>query len=83
MKIEVTLIQDDIDKGIPCDAYLCPVARAVRREIGLSASVDNEEIFVATRGQFPTPKKVMRFIKRFDDDKRRHLCRPFTFDLDI
>jgi hypothetical protein len=77
MKIDVT--QADINKGLQGDMSSCAIAKAVKRSMGDSPSVD-DQIEVEINGStyfYHIPKKAQTFIDKFDDDKTS--VKPFTF----
>lgn len=77
--IRVNVTQRDIDRGEACDSGTCPVARAVLRVKGVSfVAVAGEDISINTRRCLLLPKKVSKFIERFDDGQP---VKPFTFVL--
>lgn len=82
MKIKVT--RQNIDCG-GTSTSTCPVARAIRREIGdiyAYISVWSSKIFINGR-EYETPDAAREFILKFDDDVPRHELEPFEFEMDI
>lgn len=78
MLIEVT--QDDINSGRERNSDLCPVAKALGRYVKLP-SVGLWHIFYNTENKLKIanmPRSVMRFIKKFDNNKP---VKPFKFYL--
>ena len=81
-KIRITVTQEDIDKGVPCNSVRCPIAKAVDRKFGLNllgASVGSRIITCFHNGKhrkFQMSKSGMKFVQRFDD---RKIVEPFTF----
>ena len=78
-KIEVT--KEDIAKGIPTKENSCAIAKAVRRAVG------HRKIYVNYFGdikidnnQYKANKNIVKFIRRFDNDKNK--CRPFSFTIE-
>lgn len=80
MRIEVT--QDDIAAGHRKDAYCCPVALAIRRELGIPASVTGGTATVDYAAPWATavwlPDAVSDFVELFD---RGEPVESFAFDL--
>jgi hypothetical protein len=75
MKVEVT--QEDIDKGGRWMAERCPVARALRREVGGAVGVSGGYWIKRTGNSWiALPKKVFRWTQRFDMGRP---VKPFTF----
>jgi hypothetical protein len=84
MVVTIDVTQDDIDHGTAGNCWACPVARAVRRVLGL------EDIGVGTTdmdlGQgtkvivVPTPDVAADFMTAFDTGKK---VAPFSFTLDV
>jgi hypothetical protein len=85
MKIE--LIQSDIDNGNPFNSYMCPIALATGRALGLfvgQVSVRNEDMAILTTKPekiIALPKEVQRFIK--DSLKSTNQLAPFTFEIEL
>jgi hypothetical protein len=82
VRIEVT--EEDIDRGKPEDRCACPVARAVRRAVGIPTSVAMDKIVVdyATPWQTEiwTPDEVSIFVELFDIGGA---VEPFAFELEF
>ena len=85
--VVVSVTQEDIAAGEPCEALSCPVAIAIRRATGLRTYVDEDTIALGERyrgGPFvvslPPPPEVTRFVDRFD---HRRPVSPFTFTLEL
>ena len=84
MKIEVT--QKDINKGLPGEYALCPIALAFKRRTNFKqVYVNSKSIEVVYTAQkinydktYMLPKKAQTFIKRFD---RQESVKPFSFEL--
>lgn len=85
MKINVT--QRDIDSGLRNDCTLCPVARAIKRRLGKSKSVQVFETSIdiynskdRLEKQYNIPELAQLFIKNFDTG-----CPvgPFSFTLNL
>lgn len=82
-----TVTSDDIRLGKRLDACNCPVARAVRRRLGLAPRrvivYQYEGITVIDHGRrYESPPRVKEFILRLDNKGRRGL-KPFAFDLPV
>jgi len=85
MKRTVTVLQDDIDQGYPCDTQKCPVARAVRRDLadlflyGV-VSVTGGTIYFGVGRYLLTPAPVADFVDRFD---RGLPVEAFKFEVEV
>lgn len=78
VKIEVTAT--DIRLGKQQDPRSCAIARAVKRTMGDSPSVDGTEFDVTINDRtyyYDMPKKAGTFVDKFDTDKSK--VKPFTF----
>jgi len=83
MKHTFRVTAEDIERGVPFECSLCPVARAIKREFGdIEVEVGIENILIDTK-YFPTPEPVKTFIDLFDNQTSRHLAKPFGFELEI
>lgn len=89
-RITVTVRQEDIQKGVPCNSRQCAVALAARREIPSDYTVSvldtKLQLFqsgVDSKGfrEFLLPPEAIFFVEEFDSDKRN--SNPFNFTLDI
>lgn len=84
IKIEVT--EEDIKDGVRENVKQCPVARAVLRQLDFAEVVEvsmggidiNFDVPGRKFIRYKIPKKVMRFIQRFDEGKS---VKPFSFVL--
>lgn len=83
MTIHVT--QEDIDKGTRGSFLACPIARAVKRQVGVRwAEVSDDHIRVADTAlsgnvtRFRTPPEAADFINDFDSEEE---VEPFSFEL--
>lgn len=79
MKIQVT--QEDIDKGLCRSPAHCPVAIAIRRETGNSATVYAPVVFINGLDVVELPDDASAFVNKFD--RGLELVEPFEFELDI
>jgi len=61
----IHVTQEDIDRGRPCDATHCPVARALTRTFRQFATVGDYWALPDGRGG-PLPPEARRFVRRFD-----------------
>ena len=87
-RFTVSVTTEDIRLGMPCDAELCAVARAILRMTGCPASVGVERIEVRRHGRvltIPTPPEVADFVAEFDSSHHmgRDLPAPFSFAIDL
>lgn len=83
MRIHVT--QEDINAGHPCRSAECPVAVAINKQIPEEyySLVGSNYIRIRKRDfskewSAITPRSVLRFIKKVDNDKK---VEPFGFNL--
>lgn len=96
MRISVKVTQDDIDRGTPSRCSDCPIARAIKRivkprplVIPGDEEVGPEIVFDRLNGSVRGsvhPRdcdRVNWFIRFFDEDDTRRMCRPFSFLLNI
>ena len=77
----VSLIQADIDHGVPGDCLRDPVALALQRITGVRWRVDRQICYPDAGGKhrpFVTPKQLNRFLSDFDDGKP---VKPISFEL--
>jgi len=84
MKTKFRLLKKDIRAGQPKDALACPLALCLSRALDRSVSVAEDLIEVTSLGDATvsakTPKKLRRFIERFDAGKA---VKPFKFTLKL
>ena len=82
--MQVTVTQDDIDRGVPRMPCRCPIARALRRLFPTA------QVYLAfwsktgVLGEDPLrslPIEARTFIRDFDRSGKR--SGPFTFELDL
>lgn len=88
MKISIT--QGDIEKGKACNAFACPIHRAIERATGWQ---DDFSVLTQSITKFISdtkygtvailPPEARDFIELFDEPVSRHLCRPFEFELNL
>lgn len=87
MKIEVT--QEDIDQGMVRSCRECPVARAIKKKVGMKTClgvtpswVSFYDIYDKTDKTFlvQLPEKATEFINKFDGNE---IVEPFEFELNI
>ena len=77
MNIKVT--QEHIDKGIRGKCRLCPIALAIKDEIGKIVMVNVFDVDID--GQvIRLPTTAFDFVQRFDADLK---VSPFTFELEL
>lgn len=63
----ITVTQEDIDDGCPCDSSLCPVALAMRRRLKDNyIFVDKMVVEIGSGNFYALPEKVKCFIRDFD-----------------
>ena len=81
MKIQVT--KEHIQKGTRFDGSKCPIALACKDVRLMAPNIGYVGIsikFKEKRLYFSTPKRVYKFIKRFDFNQK---VKPFSFNLDV
>ena len=84
-KIKIEVTAGDIERGVPCHAYRCPVGRALARMFKHSVCVGEIDHRLTWRRvgvtkDHPLPPAVARFVHRFDLGKK---VRPFTFEVTL
>ena len=79
MKIKVKVMQEDIDRGLRCSTAYCPIAYAIRRETGSSASV-GRVVFINALDIAKLPVAAAMFVVAFD---RGDFVEPFEFELEL
>jgi len=69
-----------IKAGVPGNIHLCPIAKAVREQLGTTRGVSVEcgEVLVG-RTKFTLPGKAIRFVDMFDLE---YNVKPFGFELE-
>lgn len=81
--IVIEVIQDDIDRGAEGNTSLCAIARALKRMGFEHPSVSDDIEFHCSESSqsflAATPARVLKWMGRFDDDKRT--VKPFKFQL--
>ena len=89
--LNITIIQDDIEKGKPRDPFNDPIALAARREIeaqGIECTVQSGVSYIFfTRPDTKVkaiflPEKALEFMRCFDDGLSEYI-KPFTFIIEI
>lgn len=91
--VPITVTEQDIKRGVPYAAALCPVARATRRALGgrYVVNVNTRRVLITRpeKGAITTwfraqaPAKIINFVERFDvaDVRRRRELKPFSATL--
>lgn len=78
--ITVEVTQEDIDKGVAGNPCLCPIARAVRRELDIPTISTDVSVYSWTMDAldvfYTLPASAERFVTRFDYGDS---VEPFTF----
>jgi hypothetical protein len=80
--MKFTLTKSDIKKGIRGDFTSCPVVIRIKRELGSlvdTVTVHTDNILI-NGIEHKTPKRVVRFINKFDEGKP---VEPITFELKL
>ena len=78
MRIDVT--QQDIDQGVPCDSWHCPITLAAQRAGLRNVEVNGMSLFGNGHMAW-LPEEALDFIYLFD--KHRKLTKPFFFEIFI
>lgn len=82
-QVLVTVTKQDIQTGVRNSAESCPIAHAVKRATGLSASVNQTRVKTMKGGmtvkRVPSTVKIAEFVRRFDTAQA---VEPFEFWLD-
>lgn len=83
-KIQVTVTQQDIERGIPCSASRCAIARALKRTckgqwLVVSASAFSRQAGKGDR-DLRLPKAAVEFERNYDLGRVVH---PFTFSATV
>lgn len=86
----IKVTAEDIAQGNRKEPASCPVAKAISRELGMTANVGISFLHTidpkhvgdkkAVWNKYPTPNKASRFIQRFD---RQMPVEPFEFELEM
>ena len=79
MKKLIKVTQEDINNGIPGNAWFCPVAHACARNNIIVGVVETTIRFKSNGKRIPAPESVKKFVKKFD---KRKSVEPFNFLLD-
>ena len=88
MIVTISVTQEDIDLGDPCNCRACPIARAGERALGPCAvSGDTIRFFGYNGGKaIPLPDKARVFVDVVDgwwDGYDKSKLVPFSFDVEI
>ena len=85
MTMKVTVTQEDIDKGIRCNARACPIANAIMKKKNIvyvsvlgNTSVKREINKRSLHYIYKLPTSAKSFIKAFDSCEP---VEPFTFEM--
>ena len=84
--MEIRVTQDHIDSGAPDSCFECPVALALIDAGVEGVEVNHMQINYVRDGRSittETPEVITGFIYDFDDERTRHECRPFEFELAV
>ncbi len=79
----ISVLQEDIDKGVVCSPARCPLARALSRSFGYQISVAGGWARKSEGSFLPAirlPQTACRFEATFDAEEPVF---PITFDLDL
>lgn len=77
--VAVDVTADDIAKGVEGSCWLCPVARALRRAVGVRASTAGGACWYKADRTY-LPNRVARWVARFDTGNP---VRPFRFTVRV
>lgn len=88
MKRTITVLQDDIDNGVPRNAHKCAVARAARRDLAdLAGEECGLDVFAVTRDTLyasfrssALPPSAHCAVRDFDNGRD---VSPFKFEVDL
>ena len=82
MKFQVSVTRHDIERGIPGDAFCCPVMLACLRSVpmALSASPWSLEVGTPNQGFVELPPEVTNWMEQFDGGRP---VEPFEFEIEI
>lgn len=84
MIVTIDVTRDDIDQGVRTDCMQCPVARAIRRALGLDYDVSvgpsDMDLGQHTYLSVLTPAHAAAFMGHFDAG---HPVAPFRFELNV
>lgn len=87
MKLTIQVTEEDIGEGVKSDCYLCPIARAMDRCTGGSASVWSTYAKIVLHGDVltidPLPQSARDFIANFDETRPDHRREPEPFSFEI
>jgi hypothetical protein len=79
--VRINVTQADIDEGVRCDSFSCPIARAAQRVLGLEVSVTPRSI--KDHGTFllgKLPPRAAAFVHNFD---LSNPVKPFAFSVTL
>lgn len=81
--IKISVIQDDIDKGVRSSVIYCPVARAASRILNLTCKVGRLQIYMRPRtrklpSEYWLPSEIQEWIKKFDLGEK---VEPISFEI--
>ena len=92
MKLTIFVTDDDIEKGIRCNAGWCPIARAARRAFDAAQVPYNQGLSVSQAiyplgygpldkyPRFSLPSYAKSFVYWFDQG---HDVMPFSFEIEV
>jgi hypothetical protein len=81
-RVHVPVTQEDIDNGVRCDSWDCPVARALWRATGIRFMVWPSGAYSIDRSipRASLPERVVNALNDFDSRERAVV--PFEFDFE-
>ena len=83
--IQVNITQTDIDNGIPCNSFACPVRRAIARHVKdpIGCTVQLLDFYIGAIGMsdsFRLPQRIIHWIRMYDKGRKVEPT-SFTFEL--
>lgn len=82
----ITVTQEHIDKGIAWRADSCPIALALREQVGPGYRVGRDSIYfggtLGARRIVDLPGQSRQFVKSFDNEGAGAV-QPFSFDVEL
>ena len=79
--LKITVTRKDIDNGISCNGFFCPIALAFKRAAGEKVFIDDTTYDMLGKKKtygLKLPKPAQRFIRAFDAGRK---VEPFEFEV--
>jgi hypothetical protein len=80
VKRTITVLQDDIDKGVKNDPYSCAIALAVKRDLNRDLVTVGYHLDIGGLKFANLPPEARNFVRDFDNGEA---VKPFKFEVDI